>query len=58
MSMVEAMGPSKDSLASSWISGPDVPTEPFSHRHEKGQDIHSERYPLTQHVRVCECRLL
>ena len=56
--MVEAMGPSKDSLASSWISGPDVPTEPFSHRHEKGQDIHSERYLLKQHVRVCECRLL
>ena len=58
--MVEAMGPSKDSLASSWFSGSqtDEPTEPFSHRHEKGQDIHSERYPLTQHVRVCECRFL
>jgi len=58
--MVEAMGPSKDSLASSWLSGSqtDVPIEPSSHRHEEGQNIHKERYLLKQHVRVCECRFL
>ena len=33
-SMVKAMGPFRDSRASSWLPGPrtDVPTEPPSHR--------------------------
>ena len=43
--MVEAMGASKDSLASSWLSGSQTDV-PSSHRHEESQDSHNERYLL------------